>query len=316
MPSASPASQVDKLKACAAAHGDRLALVAVDRLAMLKDEIEAFGGGEELNGFQRWILEELYRYRPPATSFPARSVILVALPHPPYAQVQFAADGRHCDCQCLVMADFAGTHAYLSAHLASISCHLAEAPCLPLKRLAARSGLAVYGRNNICYVEGMGSYFSLAAYFTDLDGGDGGGWKELRTAASCDGCRACIRNCPTGAIREGRFLIDNERCLSCLNERGGDFPAWLPKSAHHGVYDCLRCQNVCPMNRPFSLNVPELFRFNDEETGMILAGRGVESFPPELKRKAMRLGLHRWPEGIPRNLRILFETLGTPSARS
>ena len=36
-----------------------------------------------------------------------------------------------------------------------------------MKLAAVRSGLAQYGRNNICYVEGMGSFFSFHAYLTD-----------------------------------------------------------------------------------------------------------------------------------------------------
>ena len=40
--------------------------------------------------------------------------------------------------------------------------------CLPLKTLAVRSGLAKYGRNNISYVPGLGSFHQLAAFFSDL----------------------------------------------------------------------------------------------------------------------------------------------------
>jgi epoxyqueuosine reductase len=37
-----------------------------------------------------------------------------------------------------------------------------------LKRLAVRSGLARYGRNNVTYVEGMGSFLELSASLTDM----------------------------------------------------------------------------------------------------------------------------------------------------
>jgi len=39
---------------------------------------------------------------------------------------------------------------------------------LPLKTLAVRSGLAKYGRNNITYIDGMGSFYRLVAYYTDI----------------------------------------------------------------------------------------------------------------------------------------------------
>jgi epoxyqueuosine reductase len=38
----------------------------------------------------------------------------------------------------------------------------------PLKLLAARCGLSRYGRNNVTYVEGMGSFNRLVAWATDL----------------------------------------------------------------------------------------------------------------------------------------------------
>ena len=38
----------------------------------------------------------------------------------------------------------------------------------PLKTLAAGAGLARYGRNNIAYVPGLGSYLQLAACVTDV----------------------------------------------------------------------------------------------------------------------------------------------------
>jgi epoxyqueuosine reductase len=36
---------------------------------------------------------------------------------------------------------------------------------LPLKSLAVRSGLAAYGRNNVCYVPGMGSFLELVGLY-------------------------------------------------------------------------------------------------------------------------------------------------------
>ncbi|MBY8988243.1 MAG: hypothetical protein KGD61_07295, partial [Candidatus Lokiarchaeota archaeon] len=38
---------------------------------------------------------------------------------------------------------------------------------LHLKLLAVRSGLGTYGRNNICYIKGMGSFLTLHAYYTN-----------------------------------------------------------------------------------------------------------------------------------------------------
>lgn len=51
---------------------------------------------------------------------------------------------------------------------------------LPLKSLAAHSGLAVYGRNNICYVPGMGSFLELVGLYSDLPCSEDT-WQEART---------------------------------------------------------------------------------------------------------------------------------------
>lgn len=48
---------------------------------------------------------------------------------------------------------------------------------LPLKLLAARSGLGSYGKNNICYVPGMGSYHRLMAFYSD-DPASEDSWQE------------------------------------------------------------------------------------------------------------------------------------------
>jgi len=50
-------------------------------------------------------------------------------------------------------------------------------PRLPIKTLAVCSGLAEYGRNNVCYVEGLGSYLQLAVAASDMPC-DSDPWRE------------------------------------------------------------------------------------------------------------------------------------------
>jgi epoxyqueuosine reductase len=183
--------------------------------------------------------------------------------------------------------------------------HLEGAPWLPLKRLAVQSGLALYGRNNITYVEGMGSFFGLAAYYSDL-ACPAGEWHDVRQMDACAGCAICVDNCPTGAILPERFLIDNERCLSYLNEVPGEFPAWLSPSAHHCLYDCLRCQEICPQNAGYVDHVIGPIEFDERETDLLLASAPLAELPDDLKERVVLLGLDEWWGAIPRNLRVLF----------
>jgi epoxyqueuosine reductase len=286
--------------------GYELVLIPVERLNTLKVELERFQKEEELNGFQRWIVEELYHYEVPVADFTIRSILLVALAHPPYAEVELNWNGSVHKALSLVMPDFDAARERIIKLLEREGYHCSLADHLPLKRMAVQSGLSKYGRNNITYIDGMGSNFSYDAFFTDLPC-DEDYWMPVTIAASCTNCKLCIRNCPTGAIRSERYLIDNQRCLSAMNEIPGEFPGWLSPSVHHTMYDCLRCQEVCPMNREAMIMVPQTFTFSEEETQQLLDGAPYEAFSSSMKSKTKILGLDSWLPAIPRNLRLLLE---------
>lgn len=287
-------------------------MLPAERLGELERDIARFAGSEELNGFQRHIVRRMYRFDPPEAGFPARSVAVVAVPMPAYAKALFAWRGKIAPVSCFVAengegataADMAGE--FIESLLAPKGHRILPAPNLPLKRLAASSGLAAYGRNNICYAEGLGSFISLMAYYTDAPC-ERDPWTGVRMAEACRGCDACIRACPTGAIRPGRFLLDNERCLSFFNEAPGEFPEWLPRAVHHCLYDCMKCQLSCPMNREHIGNVAGPIEFSEEETGLLLSGAKLEELGPGLLKKVKYLGIDKWYAAIPRNLGILIE---------
>ena len=293
------------LRSDAVKHGDRLQIIPSHRIADLKNDIEAFAGSEELNGFQEWIVKSLYSYDIPSVDFTVRSVILVALSHPFYADVVFTSNGKEYSGKCLVRSDFDRADEYIKTFLEGHGYHVAKAGNLPLKRLGVQSGLSEYGRNNITYIEGMGSNFSLAAYFSDMPCEEDN-WRKVVTAKRCGNCRVCINSCPTGAIRSERFLIDNQKCLSALNEVPDNFPEWLPVSVHHTCYDCLRCQEHCPMNIGHIEKMENSLVFSEQETGMLLEGEPIESLPESMKQKIFKLGLDEWYPAIPRNIRMLM----------
>ena len=132
-------------------------------------------------------------------------------------------------------------------------------------------------------------------------------WFDVTMASKCTDCDACLKNCPTQAIQKGRFLIDNEKCLSYLNESGDPFPEWLPESVHHCVYDCLKCQMVCPMNNEHKKEVVGPVRFTESETNRLMSGNRSDDDSDLFQKKARYLGLHQWPDGIAKNIKILIE---------
>lgn len=221
----------------------------------------------------------------------ARTLIMLAVPAP-QTRVVFHWEGR---AQPVILpptyADETrtrrGVRDLLGETLAPAG-YDARLAVLPFKLLAVRSGLGAYGRNNLCYVPGMGTFVNLAAYYSDMPCPEDQ-WGEPRMLARCEDCQACRRHCPTGAIGDDRFLLHAERCLTFHNERAGDFPAWIDPAWHACLYGCLRCQLACPEDRPFRTWAVDGEEFTEEETGLLLQAMPLEALPAATQAKLARL---------------------------
>jgi epoxyqueuosine reductase len=175
---------------------------------------------------------------------------------------------------------------------------------LPNKALAVRCGLAFYGKNNISYVEGMGSYFRLAVFYTDAPLADDN-WGEPRMLKRCENCVACIKKCPTEAIPTDRFIIHQEKCLTYLNESESPFPAWVDPAWQNCLVGCMICQNICPENKPFVKNIIPSVEFTEAETALILSNPLKESLPESAVEKLKKINLYHDFHIVPRNLKML-----------
>lgn len=297
---------ISELEKLAVIHGDRLTVIPIKRMFELENLLETYKQQADLNSFQQWIMNDLYQFELPEVEFSIKSIILVAIHHPFYAKIKFQKNAKEYNCLSLVNADFEENNNYIIDHMESSGFSLKVADNPPLKRLGVHSGLAKYGRNNITYIDGLGSNFSYTAYFSDLPCEEDN-WGEVMNADLCKTCTLCINSCPTGAIRKEQFLIDNQKCLSCINEVPGDFPDWLPMTVHHTLYDCLICQKVCPMNNKQKDDVLDNISFSEEETNLLLYGAPISSFSDEMRKKVLLLGIDRWYDAIPRNLDTLFK---------
>jgi epoxyqueuosine reductase len=177
---------------------------------------------------------------------------------------------------------------------------------LPLKLLAVRSGLGRYGRNNICYVDGIGSFHRLMAFYTDypfaIDD-----WGDEHMLELCEKCQACIHACPGGVITPERFLIHAERCLTFHNERANDFPSWIDPSWHHCIVGCLHCQRVCPQNKKHWNWMEDREEFSEEETALLLVGITEHNLPHSMEEKLEQLSLIEYLDVLPRNLKVLLD---------
>jgi epoxyqueuosine reductase len=176
---------------------------------------------------------------------------------------------------------------------------------LPKKLLAARSGLARYGKNNITYIDDMGSYHRLTAFYTDAPI-SGEHWEEPQLLEQCQKCEACVKKCPTGAISSDRFLLYAEKCLTYHNERDKPFPEWIDTSWHNCLIGCMFCQNVCPANKPSVHRKVHVATFSDEETELILKNTPKQNLRQETLEKLEATSLLDGYELASRNLSVLL----------
>ena len=281
----------------------KTAIVPIYCLNDIKEDISIFAQRSDLNNFQKWIVTERYVLNP-ELDFEPQSIIIAAVGFN-LCNAVFHYEGKTASSivDLPVTADEVGE--LLSR---GNNYHFFYDYWLPQKRLAVRSGLAEYGRNNICFVEGMGSLITLFAFISDMPCGNEYTWRDVKNMDICNTCDLCQKNCPTRAILADRFLIDNEKCLSAINEFGTvPFPDTVPKSVHHRIVNCSRCQDICPRDKGRFDDIRETVYFSEEETALLLSGAKYENMPKELSEKIDMYGMKWFYESLPRNLKALFD---------
>ena len=158
---------------------------------------------------------------------------------------------------------------------------------LHLKLLAVRSGLGKYGRNNICYVDEMGSMLNLYACYTNFQFEEDN-WTEMKMMDHCSNCKICINNCPTNTIptpSDETFVINAGKCISVYNEIDGKIPNWISADAHNALMGCMRCQLPCPGNRGVIKLIERFEDITETETKMMLEGITEQEFLNTLSKK-------------------------------
>jgi len=141
---------INDLKSLAEGKGDRLAVVSVERMKTLQGDLHRFQEETELNGFQEYILNKLYRFQMIPEKM--KSIIIVAVARPAYAKVDFTANGKKYNIYATVAANTGRTERYIRAAIKKAGgFQIDKESRLPLKRIAVQSGLAKYGKNNISY---------------------------------------------------------------------------------------------------------------------------------------------------------------------
>lgn len=300
---------IDLIKQEISKNGDKSMIISTQCLQNLKQDIEELKKNNSLNTYIKKVINN-YDFELPKLSFEIHSIIIVASPSP-FVKVKFNLKGKKIYLTIppsyIDMSSKPVTiEKYLNAFLNPAGYHAKYTESLPQKLLAVRSGLGVYGRNNICYVEGMGSFLKIATYYSDVPC-EKSNWHELRQTDLCRSCKACMYRCPTKAITSESHLIKADRCLTHFNEHSvEEFPSWIDPSSHNCIVGCLECQSCCPNNKEHMNNIIEPIEFTEEETLLLIDGKPLELYPDTLTEKIKILGIFDYLDALPRNLRALM----------
>ncbi len=100
------------------------------------------------------------------------------------------------------------------------------------KQVARAAGLGWIGRNNLLVNEKFGSRIRLVTLLTDLPL-----TVDSPSAKDCGSCRACIKVCPAGAIKERPEDFEHLRCYEQLKI--------FSKTLHFSHHICGVCVKAC-----------------------------------------------------------------------
>ncbi|MCL2064346.1 MAG: hypothetical protein FWG98_08245 [Candidatus Cloacimonetes bacterium] len=287
---------INSLKVEANKHGDKLGLMAFDHFEEIKQDLENLG----------FNVERYFDiFTPNDLGFEVKSVIVVAYATP-LVSMDFAIEDKIKT--IYISPGYYAAHnkekiifEYLSPILNKEGFHISEAKKLPCKSVAVRTGLGVYGRNNIVYVDGMGSFCRFAMYLTDLPSDDEfyDGTAHLRYMKSCAECLKCVNHCPTQALNINQNTVDISRCLCWMTLMDVGSPDWVNLEWHNALFGCMMCQKFCPQNIDFMRNVARIGNYDELQTKAVLDNNA----DAELINSFGCGSLNRL---IPRNLKILI----------
>ncbi|MDD2431256.1 MAG: tRNA epoxyqueuosine(34) reductase QueG [Firmicutes bacterium] len=213
------------------------------------------------------ILRNFNDYRFPQKRFPhAKSVISLALPYyhkPTYSNMgDFSPFSIYCQGKDYHLIFKSLLKEYLMKLKRVYPSYFFEGfsdtgPILD-RAAATASGLGYLGYNTCVIHPKYGSFVFLGTVLTDLP------LDEEEFLGPCKRCKACIKACPTGAIREP-YLLDNNICISALTQTKGFLNLKQMEMIKGHIFGCDICQLVCPHNKnlPSSSMITPFYKLQD-----------------------------------------------------
>jgi epoxyqueuosine reductase len=222
------------------------------------------------HGEMHYLVEDGGRCDPRALLADARSMLVVALPHPSHPSAQESPDTAPVG-QIARYAQGPDYHRVIRDKLHELANFIATqtgttlrsricvdtAPILE-REAARRAGFAFIGKNTLAIIPGVGSAFLLGVMLLNVDLLEPGDSTPTSPAHAtvpalqpdgCGSCTACLDACPTQAFIAAHQL-DARRCISYLTiELRGAIERDLRAQLGNRVFGCDRCQDVCPYNK-------------------------------------------------------------------
>jgi len=170
---------------------------------------------------------------------------------------------------------------------------------------ASRCGLGFIGKNTML-IHNTAPCF-IGEILTDLELPV----DDLVMSSKCDNCTLCLKNCPTGAIKEP-YLLDANKCISYLTiEHKGVIPLQLRHLLGNKIFGCDNCQIVCPFIKDIKNEIPEEYNklYNPDLIELLsLTQEGFKKL--FFKTPVIRIGIERFK----RNVIVALGNIGDKTA--
>lgn len=297
-------------------HGFKVRVISIEHIEEIQSDIEnTKQTHKDVNNYIGKYLNK-FNYKIPENLLEAKSIIVVAVPQP-IVRIHFTLNRKK---HAVIMPPMylLNTSSELEEEQKKISevttilqevltpknCKVVKTN-LPCKLIAVKSGLGAYGKNNICYINSESSFYWIGVYISDMLC-ENDSWQKSTTMEMCESCDLCLKNCPTGAITNDRFIIHANKCITLQNESKKDFPKWLEPKWHNSIIGCMRCQIVCPANKNHIKDVEDFAEFDDWETRMILEKTPLGELPKITYRKLELINFIEDYDLLARNLNVLI----------
>ena len=250
---------------------DACRFVSVEAPWAAGDRLHAFLG-EGRHGSMRWMEDTAERRAHPRAMWPdARSAMVLglnygperdpreALNDPTRGAISVYAQGE--DYHDLIKRRLKVLAGWTAAEFrCQVKVFVDTAPLME-KPLAEAAGLGWQGKHTNLVSREFGSWLFLGVVLTDLLLAP-----DPAEIATCGGCTACLRVCPTKAF-PAPYQLDARRCLSYLTiEHAGPWPEEFRLAAGNRIYGCDDCLAVCPWNK-FASETREI-RLKNLEQGL------------------------------------------------